>query len=151
MTTARRMLGMLKRTWRSEQRREEQAEAEAATGMAAEEPDFGQAEAYEEQGSDLADEDIDKARVDDDSAVAEPESEPDSEHRGTKRKEGADDRSHVENYSFDEHGAEISWIKGGPGAQTGGWGSRQTGVPLPPGGECFAPCFETTRRETTMF
>ena len=66
---------MLKPTWRLQQRREEQAEAEASTAMAAEEPDFdtGQAEAYEEQGgSDVADEDIDRARVDDDSAIAEP-------------------------------------------------------------------------------
>ena len=77
---------MLKPTWRSEQKREEQAEAEAATAMAAEEPDFDTGQAYEEQGSDVADEDIDSARADDDSAIAEPESEPDSEHREAKRK-----------------------------------------------------------------
>ena len=87
---------MLKPTWRSQQKREEQAEAEAATAMAAEEPDFdtGQAEAYEEQGSDVGDEDIDRAQVENDSAIAEPESEPDSEHpkeANPQRKEGADD------------------------------------------------------------
>ena len=89
------MLGMLKPTWRSEQKREEQAEAEAATAMAAEEPpdfDTGQAEAYEEQGSDVGDEDIDRARADDASAIAKPELEPDSEPREAKRKEGADDK-----------------------------------------------------------
>ena len=48
--------------WRSQQRREEQAEAEAATAVASEEPDFdtGQAEACKEQGSDVADVDIDR-------------------------------------------------------------------------------------------
>ena len=53
---------MLKLTWRSQQRREEQAEAEAATAVAAEEHDFdtGQAEACKEQGSDVADVDIDR-------------------------------------------------------------------------------------------
>ena len=103
MTYARRMLGMLKPTWRSEQKREEQAEAEAATAMAAEEPDFdtGQAEAYEEQGSVVADEDVDRARADDDSAIAEPESEPDSEHRDAKPKEGADDKCSDEDSADD--------------------------------------------------
>ena len=72
MTYARRLLGMLKPTWRSEQKREEQAEAEAATAMAAEEPDFDTGQAHEEQGSDVADEDIDKTRADEDSAIAEP-------------------------------------------------------------------------------
>ena len=88
---------MLKPTWRSQQKREEQAEAEAATAMAAEEPGFntGQAEAYEEQGSDVGDEDIDRARADDASAIAEPESEPDSKQpkeAKAQHKEGADDK-----------------------------------------------------------
>ena len=94
---------MLKPTWRSQQRREEQAEAEAATPVAAAEPDFdtGQAEAYEEQGSDVGDEDIDRARADDDNAIAEPESEPDSEHREAKRKEGAGDKCSDEDSADD--------------------------------------------------
>ena len=100
---------MLKPTWRSQQKREEQAEAEAeaeaATAVAAAEPDFdtGQAEAYEEQGSDVADEDIDRARADDASPIAEPESEPDSEHREAKaqRKEGADDKCSDEDSAED--------------------------------------------------
>ena len=48
---------MLKPTWRSQQKREEQAEADASAAMVAEEPDFdtGQAEVYEAQGSDVAD------------------------------------------------------------------------------------------------
>ena len=41
--------------------------------------------------------------------------------------------------SFDELGLEISWVKGGPGNQTGGWGLGQSGAPCRPGGECFAP------------
>ena len=45
----------------------------------------------------------------------------------------------VENSSFDELEPEISWIKGGPGPQTGGTPSGQSGGPLSPGGECFAP------------
>ena len=45
----------------------------------------------------------------------------------------------VENDSFDEHGAEISWVKGGPGIQSGGTPSDQSRGPLKPGGECFAP------------
>ena len=35
----------------------------------------------------------------------------------------------VENYSFDELEPEISWIKGGPGKQSGGWGLGQSGAP----------------------
>ena len=42
-------------------------------------------------------------------------------------------------HSFDELGPEISWVKGGPGTQSGGWGLGQSGAPLSPGGECFAP------------
>ena len=34
---------------------------------------------------------------------------------------------------------EISWVKGGPGELGGGWGLGQSGAPLSPGGECFAP------------
>ena len=40
---------------------------------------------------------------------------------------------------FDGLGPEISLVKGGPGPQAGGWGPGQSGVPGPPGGECFAP------------
>ena len=85
---------VLKPTWRSQQRREEEAEADAATAMVVAEPDFdtGQAEAYEEPGSDVADEDIDKARADDDNPIAEPESEPDVEHGEAKPEDGADDK-----------------------------------------------------------
>ena len=36
---------------------------------------------------------------------------------------------HVENDSFDELEPEISWIKGGPEEQTGGWGLGQSGAP----------------------
>ena len=96
---------MLKPTWRSQQRSEGQAEAEAAAAVAAEEPDdfdTGQAEAYEAQGSDVADEDIDKARADDDDAVAEPESEPGSEElQEANRKEGADDQCSDEDLAED--------------------------------------------------
>ena len=94
---------MLKPTWRSQQKREEQAEAEAATPVAAAEPDFdtGQAEAYEERGSDVGDEDIDRARADDDNAIAEPESEPDSEHGKAKPKESADDKCSDEDSAED--------------------------------------------------
>ena len=96
---------MLKPTWRSQQRSEEQAEAEAAAAVAAEEPDdfdTGQAEADEAQGSDVADEDIDKARADDDDAVAEPESEPGSEElQEANRKEGADDQCSDEDLAED--------------------------------------------------
>ena len=35
----------------------------------------------------------------------------------------------VENSSFDELEPEISWIKGGPGTQTGGTPSGQFGAP----------------------
>ena len=101
MTYARRMLGMQKPTWRSDQKREEQAKAEAATAMAVEEPDFATGQAHEEQGSDVADEDIDRARADDDSAIAEPESEPDNKHREPKRKEGADDKCSDEDSADD--------------------------------------------------
>ena len=48
-------------------------------------------------------------------------------------------RVNLRKLSFDELGPEISWVKGGPGNQTGGWGHRQSGGPLSPGGECFAP------------
>ena len=48
-------------------------------------------------------------------------------------------RKHFENCSFDELEQEISWIKGGPGTQTGGTPSGQSGGHLSPGGECFAP------------
>ena len=48
-------------------------------------------------------------------------------------------RVHPRDHSFDELGPEISWVKGGPGEQTGGWGLGQSGAPLSPGGECFAP------------
>ena len=37
---------------------------------------------------------------------------------------------HLRNDSFDELGPEISWVKGGPGEQTGGWGLGQSGGPL---------------------
>ena len=49
--------------------------------------------------------------------------------------------SHVEFVSFHELGAEISWIKGGPGQQTGGtpWDTPKGHIPKSPGGECFAP------------
>ena len=46
----------------------------------------------------------------------------------------------LRDHAFDELGLEISWVKGGPGNQTGGWGLGQSGGPLSPGGECFAPC-----------
>ena len=48
----------------------------------------------------------------------------------------------IEFVSFDELEPEISWIKGGPGNQTGGTPSDQSGAPLLPGGECFAPFFD---------
>ena len=48
-------------------------------------------------------------------------------------------RVHIENSSFDELEPEKSWIKGGPGLQTGGTPSGQSGAPWWPGGECFAP------------
>ena len=51
---------------------------------------------------------------------------------------GIDPRDH----SFDELGPEISWVKGGPGPQTGGWGLGQSGGSRSPGGECFAPLSE---------
>ena len=35
----------------------------------------------------------------------------------------------IENSSFDELEPEISWIKGGPGYQSGGWGLGQSGAP----------------------
>ena len=38
-------------------------------------------------------------------------------------------RVDLRNYSFDELGPEISWVKGGPGMQTGGWGPGQSGDP----------------------
>ena len=47
-------------------------------------------------------------------------------------------RVHLRDHSFDGLGPEISWVKGGPGPQTGGWGLGQSGGPLSPGGECFA-------------
>ena len=55
----------------------------------------------------------------------------------------------VENDS--EHGLEpkLSRIKGGPGAQTGGTPSRQSGSPLSPGGECFAPFFNENHHTMT--
>ena len=48
-------------------------------------------------------------------------------------------RVDLRDHSFDELGPEISWVKGGPGLQSGGWGPGQSGVPWSPGGECFAP------------
>ena len=42
-------------------------------------------------------------------------------------------------HSFDELGPEISWVKGGPGLQSGGWGPGQSGAPCRPGGEYFEP------------
>ena len=50
--------------------------------------------------------------------------------------------SHAENYSFDEREPEISQVKGGPGIQTGGTPSGQSGGHLSPGGDCFAPLFQ---------
>ena len=49
----------------------------------------------------MADEDIDRARADDDNAIAEPESEPESEHRDAKTKEGADDKCSDEDLAED--------------------------------------------------
>ena len=49
-------------------------------------------------------------------------------------------RVDLRDHSFDGLGPEISWVKGGPGKHGGGWGSGQSGAPLSPGGECFAPC-----------
>ena len=46
---------------------------------------------------------------------------------------------HIENSSFDELEPWISWIKGGPGTETGGTPSGQSGGHRSPGGECFAP------------
>ena len=46
---------------------------------------------------------------------------------------------HAENELFHDLEPKIWWIKGGPGAQTGGWGLGQSGAPWRPGGECFAP------------
>ena len=61
-------------------------------------------------------------------------------------------RRHVEFVSFDELGAEISLIKGGPGKVTGGTPSGQSGGHLSPGGDCFAPLVpwwsRITRQET---
>ena len=37
---------------------------------------------------------------------------------------------HIRKRSFDGLGPEISWVKGGPGMQTGGWGLGQS---VPPG------------------
>ena len=48
-------------------------------------------------------------------------------------------RVRIRKLSFDELGPQISWVKGGPGTQSGGWGPGQSGVPWSPGGECFAP------------
>ena len=48
-------------------------------------------------------------------------------------------RVHLRDHSFDGLGPEISWDKGGPGQQTGGWAPGQSGGPLSPGGEYFAP------------
>ena len=90
---------MLKPTWRSEQKREEQAEAEAAIATTAEEPDFDTRQSHEEQGSDLSDEDIDRVRADEDSPIAEPESKP--EHRDAKSKEGADNKNGDEDSTDD--------------------------------------------------
>ena len=49
----------------------------------------------------------------------------------------------IENEKNDELHGKLWMIKGGPGTQTGGWGSRQSGGPLSPGGECFAPHSKT--------
>ena len=53
----------------------------------------------------------------------------------------------TENGSFDELELEISLVKGGPGHSAGGWVHRQSGGPLLPGGECFAPCHKVTRSQ----
>ena len=47
----------------------------------------------------------------------------------------------IEFVSFDERGAEISWIKVSTGEQTGGtsWDTPKGHIPKSPGGECFAP------------
>ena len=44
----------------------------------------------------------------------------------------------VEIISSDELGHEKTWIKGGPGIQSGGTPSDLSGGHLSPGGECFA-------------
>ena len=36
---------------------------------------------------------------------------------------------HLRDHSFDELGPDISWVKVGPGTQTGGWGLGQSGSP----------------------
>ena len=48
---------------------------------------------------------------------------------------------HVEFVLFHGFHVEISWIKGGPWTDSGGWGPGQSGAPWWPGGECFAPFF----------
>ena len=48
-------------------------------------------------------------------------------------------RNHIEFVSFHALGAEILWIKGGPGVQAGGTPSGQSGGQVSPGRECFAP------------
>ena len=48
-------------------------------------------------------------------------------------------RVRILDHSFDGLGPEISWVKGCPGLQSGGWGPGQSGVPWSRGGECFAP------------
>jgi len=48
-------------------------------------------------------------------------------------------RVDLRDHSFHRLGPEISWVKGGPGEQTGGCGIGQSGVPRSPGGECFTP------------
>ena len=48
-------------------------------------------------------------------------------------------RIDIKNLLFDGLAPEISLVKGGPGHSARGWGSGQSGCPLTPGGECFAP------------
>ena len=48
----------------------------------------------------------------------------------------------VENDSIDEHGAEISWVKGVQITRSGGTPSDHSGCRLSPGGECFTPWLE---------
>ena len=48
-------------------------------------------------------------------------------------------RVHIRKLSFDGLRPNVSWVKWGPGYQTGGRGHGQSGAPCRPGGECFAP------------
>ena len=78
-------------TWRSQQRRE-QADAEAAAGVAAAEPDveLGRQDMHDEEGGNAGDDamfDIGGAH---DNTIGEPESEPDSEPREAKQQPKVD-------------------------------------------------------------